>query len=463
MARIIPGVYTSVRTSGVAPTTGVNNGVVGFVGDFVFGPVNEAIVINSLSDIDTKLGGLAKADAKNLYAMILQRPRKIKAVRIVGTGAAKSTKTLKDSESSDSLTITALYEGAYGDDISVQVANGILTITYGDIIETYNVGTSLTTLVSNINASSELVAAAAASGATDVPATIAETNLTGGSDGTVNDAAYVGGYNAATDARTGLSVLDVDTEVEIVTIGGTPSSTKNTALLAHADSNMRIAVVPFVATDMSTILSEKSGYESTDGQRFVAYPNVVFSINGVNTTINAAFPIAGVLGRIEPHRSTANQFIYGAVSLSRGLTTSETEQLILSRINPITLKGTGYAIRHGLTLATSTDWQQIGNRRVFNIIAKDVDDLLDSFTGEPIDSELFARVIAKLNGYMSALLSARWISGYRNICDASLNTAETIALGNLKAQSYVAPVNIAHYILVDINKVVTVTPPSAVE
>lgn len=463
MARIIPGVYTNVRTSGVAPTTGVNNGVVGFVGDFVLGPVGEAIVINSLSDIDTKLGGLAKADAKNLYAMLLQRPRKIKAVRIVGSGAAKATITLDDDSAADSLVLTALYEGTYGNDISVQIASDVLTITYGDIIETYNVGTVLATLVSNINNSSEIVTAAAAASATDVPTTVAATDLSGGSDGTINDAAYVGGYNAATDTRTGLSVLDVDNEVEIVTIGGTPSSTKNTALLSHADSNLRIAVVPFVATDMSTILSEKSGYESTDGQRFVAYPNVVFSISGTNTTINAAFPIAGILGRIEPHRSTANQFIYGAVSLSRGLTTSETEQLILAKVNPITLKGTGYAVRHGLTLATSTDWQQIGNRRVFNIIAKDVDDLLDSFTGEPIDAELFARVVAKLNGYMSALLSARWISGYRNICDATLNTAETIALGNLKAQSYVAPVNIAHYLLVDINKVVTVTPPSAVE
>ncbi len=62
-------------------------------------------------------------------------------------------------------------------------------------------GTVLATLVSNINNSSEIVTAAAAASATDVPSQQLHTDLSGGSDGTINDAAYVGGYNAATDTK----------------------------------------------------------------------------------------------------------------------------------------------------------------------------------------------------------------------------------------------------------------------
>ncbi len=132
------------------------------------------------------------------------------------------------------------------------------------------------------------------------------------------------------------------------------------------------------------------------------------------------------------------------------------------KVNPITLKGNRICRKTRPYPVTSTDWQQIGNRRVFNIIAKDVDDLLDSFTGEPIDAEL-----------CESRCKTQRLHERIAFCEMDLEPTETsvtrrlfietIALGNLKAQSYVAPVNIAHYLLVDINKVVTVAPPSAVE
>ncbi|WP_333641981.1 hypothetical protein, partial [Mesotoga prima] len=78
MSSLIPGVSVDVRTFPVAPNVSGSGGTVGFVGDFVFGPLNEIISINSPSEINSKLGGLGKADARALYAILLQRPKALK-------------------------------------------------------------------------------------------------------------------------------------------------------------------------------------------------------------------------------------------------------------------------------------------------------------------------------------------------------------------------------------------------
>lgn len=454
MSSIIPGVTVSVNTFPVAPNVSGNGGTVGFVGDFVFGPLNEIITINTSGEISTKLGGLSKADAKALYAILLQKPKALKVVRVAGSAAAYATLTLDDSSAADALTITAIYKGAYGNNITVAIASGVCTIVYGSTTETYSF-TTLDGLVDLINATSTLVTATKIG--TNVPADITATALASGSDGTVNDAAYVGGFDSGTDTRTGLSLFETDADIDIVTIGGTPSATKNTALMAHCASLNRVASVPIIASTLSGAISEVAGYLSADGQNTSMYPNPKFTISGTDYTINGGMVYAGIAGRIDPHRSTANQFVFGCVGTDRGLTAAEIEQLIVAYVNPLTLKGTGYAVRHGLMLSTSSDWRQIGVRRVFNIIARDLDEILDSYIGEPNGADLWKKVITSCDGYLSGLRRADWIEDFRNICDASINTAEVVSAGRLLAQSYVKPRYIAHYIEVELNKVITIT------
>ena len=454
MSTIIPGVSVTVNTFPVAPNVSGNGGTVGFVGDFVLGPINEVITINSSSEINTKLGGLTKADARALYAILLQKPKALKVVRVVGSAAEYASKALLGAASAASLTLTAKYKGTYGNSITVAVASGVLTLVYGSTTETFSF-TTLDGLVDLINATSTLVTAA--KDGSVVPSDISATAFTLGADGTVNDAAYVGGFDSGSDTRTGLSLFETDADVDIVTIGGTPSSTKNTALMAHCESLNRIASVPIIASTLSGAISEAAGYITANGQNATMYPNPKFSINGTIYTINGGIVYAGVAGRIDPHRSTANQFVFGCIGVDRGLTAAEIEQLIVAYVNPLTLKGTGYAVRHGLMLSTTTDWRQIGVRRVFNIIARDLDEILDTFVGEPNGQDLWRKVVTACDGYLSGLRRADWIEDFRNICDASINTAEVVSAGRLLAQSYVKPRYIAHYIEVELNKVITIT------
>lgn len=454
MSSIIPGVTVSVNTFPVAPNVSGNGGTVGFVGDFVFGPLNEIITINTSGEISTKLGGLSKADAKALYAILLQKPKALKVVRVAGSGAAYAAITLNDSLAANSLKIEAKYKGAYGNDITVAIESGVCTIVYGSTIESFSF-TTLDGLVDVINERSTIVTATKLG--TNVPADASATALSGGSDGTVDDAAYIGGFDAGTDTRSGLSLFETADDIDIVTIGGTPSATKNTAIIEHCAAFNRIASIPTVASTLSEVISEANGYLTASGQNTTMYPNPKFIIDGTTCTINGGIVFAGIAGRVDPHRSTANQFVFGCVGTDRGLTASEIEQLILAYVNPFTIKGTGYAVRHGIMLSTTTDWRQIGVRRVFNIIARDLDNILDSYTGEPNGADLWKKVITACDGYLAGLKRADWIEDYKNVCDASINTAEVVSSGRLLAQSYVKPRYIAHYIEVQLNKVITIT------
>ncbi|HPD39523.1 MAG TPA: phage tail sheath C-terminal domain-containing protein [Mesotoga infera] len=451
MSSLIPGVSVDVRTFPVAPNVSGSGGTVGFVGDFVFGPLNEIISINSPSEINSTLGGLGKADARALYAILLQSPKALKVVRVAGSSADYATKTLLAAGDADSLTLTAKYKGAYGNNITFAVTDGVLTITYGGETENYAF-TTLDGLVNAINDHSELVTAT--KDGTLVPVNISSTALAGGTDGVVNDAAYIGGFDSVTDSRTGLSLFETDKDIDIVTIGGDPSTAKNAALAAHCESFKRIASIPIIATLLANVITEVAAYSSANGQSVSAYPNLTFTISGTNYSINGGIVYAGLLGRIDPHRSSANQFIFGCVGTDRGLTASEMEQLIIAGVNPITLKGTGYAVRHGLTFASSTDWKQIGVRRVFNIMVKDLEEILDEFVGEPNGEDLWRNVIARMDGYMRGLRTANWIEDFLNQCDATINTPEVVSAGRLLAKSYAKPRYISHYIGIELNKVI---------
>ncbi|PZC52318.1 MULTISPECIES: phage tail sheath C-terminal domain-containing protein [unclassified Mesotoga] len=453
MSSIIPGVTVSVNTFPVAPNVSGNGGTVGFVGDFVFGPTNEVITINTSGEINTKLGGLTKADARALYAILLQKPKALKVVRVVGSAAEYASKAL-GAGAETALTLTAKYKGAYGNNITVAVANGVLTLVYGSTTETFSF-TTLDGLVELINATSTLVTAV--KDGSVVPDDITPTAFTLGSDGTVNDASYIGGFDSSSDTRTGLSLFETDADIDIVTIGGTPSSAKNTALMEHCSSLNRIAAVPIIASTLAAAITEVSSYVSADGQNTTMYPNPKFEINGTYYTINGGMVYAGIAGRMDPHRSTANQFVFGCVGTDRGLTAAEMEQLIVAYVNPLTLKGTGYAVRHGLMLSSTPDWRQIGVRRVFNIIARDLDGILDTYVGEPNGADLWKKVTTACDGYLNGLKRADWIEEFSNVCDASINTAEVVSTGRLLAQSYVKPRYIAHYIEVELNKVISIT------
>lgn len=111
-------------------------------------------------------------------------------VRIAGSAAAKSTKTINKTGGGAAITLTAKYEGTVGDSLSAvvsTVSSGVdrLTLLLGTVeVERYDyTDTNITDLAAQINATSDWVVASGVTSGTDLDQAT-DGALTGGNDGT---------------------------------------------------------------------------------------------------------------------------------------------------------------------------------------------------------------------------------------------------------------------------------------
>jgi len=119
-----PGVYIEEIPSGVRTIAGVSTSVTAFVGSAKRGPINRAVRCLSFSDFERRFGGLA-ADSEMSYAVrqfFLNGGSEAWAVRLAKNPVA-ANKPLNTGESPAklALTLTALEEGAAGNEIRVRV------------------------------------------------------------------------------------------------------------------------------------------------------------------------------------------------------------------------------------------------------------------------------------------------------------------------------------------------------
>ncbi|MDR6883023.1 phage tail protein [Bacillus sp. 3255] len=235
--------------------------VLGFVGDFDRGPVNQYVMVTEtptkrLSEIASSvLGSMAKANAGNALIDHLHRANVKKAafVRILGAGYATASLTLQDRQGTpaNTLKVSAKYPGSYANTFSVQADNGTnsntfkLTLTSDFGIETYDNltmdpldaryapsyvnGQSLHFALTDMNS-------AAATRVLAQPAVKAKTQLTGGNNGAAIAASdYVGTVDSGSGARTGLKLLEfIGNIVTDVAFADFTDATADAALATYA-------------------------------------------------------------------------------------------------------------------------------------------------------------------------------------------------------------------------------------
>lgn len=189
---------------------GVGSSVVGVVGEFEQGPLDEVITVGSSSEFTRIFGGYGKAEPGSEstwrgysgYRALAGKawPAGIRVVRVARTGMAKATGTLKLPSAGGYrvLTLTAKWMGRYGNGLIANVsvasdsslADGFrLTVSYGDKSDTID-NLYPTMPFADLQArlqNTVLVDAAIGAqtvGAPDaIPATVA---MTGGTDGTTD-------------------------------------------------------------------------------------------------------------------------------------------------------------------------------------------------------------------------------------------------------------------------------------
>lgn len=257
-----PGLYINEQAVPQSDTVDMKDFVLGFVGDFDRGPVNQYVMVSEtptkrLTEIvEAVLGLTTKSNKGNALLDHLHRARVKKAVfvRVLGAGNAMASKTLVDRQVTpdDTLKVSSKYPGTYANIFTVQVANGTDANTFKLILvsdfgtETYdNLSmdpASARYAVTYVNSRSEHfvledMASSAADYVTARPDVLAQTQLTGGLNGAALVATdYVGTVDAGTGKRTGLKLLElVGSIITEVALADYSAATTDAALYAFGE------------------------------------------------------------------------------------------------------------------------------------------------------------------------------------------------------------------------------------
>ena len=294
---------------------GVGSGVAILVGQFSKGPTNELTEPGSQDNIDKMFG--SSPSSPGYLALVNKKFARLKIIRVAGTGAAKASKSF----SSNKITFTALMAGVQGNSITVAIeaaSSGTgkkYTITDGDLVEIFD-DVVLANINENTFASSVLVSATK-TGSTE-PTNTAATALSGGTDGTYDDAAYTSAI-AVAEAEGAGNILFLDQY----------TASRNTLLKTHAALTQDKMVICAGAVDQTVAqaVTAVTTLRDNDGRIIYAFNWVKTNFRGVEYRVSPASFIASVLSvtspHIDPSRSANTQELFGVTSLVQNLTRAD--------------------------------------------------------------------------------------------------------------------------------------------
>lgn len=125
-----PGVYVEEIPSGVRTIIGVATSIAAFVDFFSRGPMNKAVQIFNMGDFERELGGLhAKSEASYaIQQFFLNGGTEAWVVRLASGSVAAATVQISNAiAGASALTVTAISEGIWGNNIRVKVDNNVPT------------------------------------------------------------------------------------------------------------------------------------------------------------------------------------------------------------------------------------------------------------------------------------------------------------------------------------------------
>lgn len=459
--RIIPGVDVVAREEGVRVIETAQSNVVGLVGAFQRGRGGEAVLIDNFLQAQDVFGEFGYAGMAALWWIYKQAKVPVRVVRILGTGAVASTITAQDRESTtpvDTVTFTAINEGAWGDDLSVVVSDNDATgyvdveVQYkGSAVEEFRKlnmdSTGDNYLVNAINRQSAWIQATDESSGTTAPdnnPAVDTYELTGGADGSISDSDYT----------TALQQFDLEENKVNVVVADKQSEDVSGDLIDHAVAHKdRIAVVTDAEdSDATAAVTTANGLTRSQF--------VVFAFNWIEDTdpktglkdyYNPTWAYAGRLAGIDPHVSPSYQQIMGVTSTKYKLTVTQLETLQKAGISPITLiRGKGYRIRNGVTMSADQFWAQTN---IVRETAKIVDSLREGLffaISKPHTAALRHDVRMSINRFLDTEVGLGALQGYTSKCDEDNNPLATQEAGELHADVTVQYTFAADKILVDI-------------
>lgn len=269
----MPGVVvtTAVRT-GPSIANVTPSATFFIVGQTERGPSDEAVLVTSLADYEEKFGGFVSYGVvhQQMQTYFEEGGSQAYVARVVGASATVGTKNLNNSSSTAAITLTAVGAGSWSSNLEAAVvASGagfaIKLYLSGDLV--YNSGecASATIAVNKINssslASSYVTAAVGAGGGTPVVA--AASAFSAGDDpGTPATALFTGALDLFSDTL----------GAGAVAIPGQTGTTVWNAIIAHCNTNNRIALLAFTeAATATSAISDAAAYADDEHSEHAAF------------------------------------------------------------------------------------------------------------------------------------------------------------------------------------------------
>ena len=490
----MPGIQisTAVRTGRITSTVRESSQAF-FVGDALRGPVETAIPVTSLEDFEMRFGGYNNSYLHpTVEAFFEEGGTQCYVSRAFNTATgetiASSTASLMfDDGTDDMLGIVAVGPGTWphtgsATEVQAEIVDGTTVDSTTRILKIYVGGRLIATtgnqatssaLAGRINAhpvaSKYIFAYATTEGQTGLPSVTAAAALAGGiaSDALVA-ADYVSAISAFGDALgTG-----------VIMCPESNNSAVNNALIAHANTNNRIAFLyPSAGSSTQDALDFAEDISALDHVEHVAvfYPWVTAptSVFGVSRSIPPVGFAAGARARahnqVGPHQPGA-----GIISNARFITGVETDitksvgdTLDAGLVNAIRVINNTVRIYGARSCSLDTDnFRYITAQDVVNHVVIEAYRSLEDVIFTVIDgrNSVFASIEAKLIAILEPLrtLGALYEAfdaqgrridyGYTVKCDESLNPIANLADGTLTARVGLRVSSIGDSINVDIVK-----------
>lgn len=466
LSAFMPGVTVTTETAPSGGDVTSDAGAAYFVtGLTERGAVDGPVLVRSMTEYRHLLGNRVTYGTlyDDLETFFSEGGGRAWVARVVGAAATVGTLTLNDRAGVPvpTLRIDAKDPGVWAQDVTIEVADGVLPDTYrlivrhdGDIVETHD----------NLPDPPAAVAALTTSGyvrATDLgsatappannPAVLAPTALAPGSD----DRAAV----TAADHVAALARFSTELGAGAVAIPGQPHTAVATDLVAHARTRRRIALL---ATPEGQTVQEASAaaraLRVTTGAEhaglFYPWVQIPDGGGGVRTISPEGFT-AGVRARTiaqrGPWQAPAGEFGTGrhVTGVERELTPDEVDSLTDDHTNCIRLMNAVVRLYGWRSLSADTvNYRFLTARDVMNNVAAQAEARLEQFVFRTIDGrgQIFVEVDNELTDIVEPVRAGGGLyervgsdgavldPGYLIDTGPTINTPATIAAGEIRAQ-----------------------------
>lgn len=431
-----PGVYVEETLNPVAPVVGAaSDTVAAFIGANDRGPSTPTLV-TSWNEYTSTFGSWNTTASNNLplavYLYFANGGSRAYVSRVLGAGAAAATRALADRNATpdDTLRLTAVDQGAWGNQINVTVTNSSVadhfnvSIYYGGNTDAYLVEqfTDLNMLTASaryavtvINASSNYVVAAdlasSSTGATKNPAVITNQPLTTGANG------------AAITAVSSYSGFDTIEQSLVLNVPGFTDTVTVNAAIAYAESRDDVFVVVDGVDDTAANQITVANSYASSSLAAVYYPRLTIpdptlgigAPSGATLTVGAGGAVVGLIASTDASRGVfkapagLTARLSGAVAV-RKLTNAELDSLNsnAAAVNAIKfVSGSGIVVMGSRTLKAGYIDKYVPVRRSLIYLRKALIDLTQFAIFEPNDARLWRRIDAAI----SAFLTQFWAQG----------------------------------------------------